>query len=602
MPLKTGNLFLVALWVAMSVASAAYTVANETPDCYCLPLDDCWPTDSVWNDFNATVDGRLIKTVPIGSVCHDPTYDEGACDALKAAWREPWPHYNSSSSAMTTYWSNNNCNPFAARSVPCELGNLVSYAVNVSTTDDVSATVKFAKSHNVRLVVRNTGHDMAGRSSGVGGLSVWTHHLKSLELIPSYEMSAIDDPSQTYHGPALKMGSGVQGYEAESFAAESGLVVVGGWCPTVGIAGGYTQGGGHSPLGSQFGMAADQTLEFEVVTADGLVVTASPRENADLYWALSGGGPGTYGIVSSVTVRAHPDAPVGGATIYITNDLTQGNASKILDNFWSTVETWYSLLPSLVDSGIGATFTVNNSFFALTPLTAYNLSSDGVKAAIKPWTDQLDALGVTYIAQWTDAPGYYAHWQTAVPTETAAAGNYWQGIARLVPSTTISDPASLSAYINATRNLADSGALVGGTVVGPTKRTNFENAVLPAWRGAAAIHGLLHEWSDDPALWDAMLQMQKYVDAELAPTLKSVTGGAAGPDNVNAGSYLNEVSGVEPDWKDESFGKHYDRLLQVKQKWDPEGVFWGIRLVGSEGRVVKGEPRDIGGGRLCKNT
>lgn len=83
-------------------------------------------------------------------------------------------------------------------------------------------------------------------------------------------------------------------------AAAVGKVVVGGECPTVGIAGGYTQGGGHSALSTNFGLAADQTLCFDVVTAAGELVTASREENEDLYWALSGGGAGNYGIVVSM--------------------------------------------------------------------------------------------------------------------------------------------------------------------------------------------------------------------------------------------------------------------------------------------------------------
>jgi FAD/FMN-containing dehydrogenase len=235
---------------------------------------------------------------------------------------------------METYWQNNSCNPFADRSSPCEIGNLVSYAVNVSTTSEVADTIKFASDHNVRLVVRNTGHDFVGRSTGAGGLAVWIHHLKDLEIIESVEVQGDEGAGElSYQGPALKMGSGVQGFEAESFASNAGFIVVGGYCPSVGIAGGYTQGGGHSPLGSQFGMAADQTLEFEVFTANGSVVTASPSENSDLYWALSGGGPGTYGVVTSVTVRAYPDLPVGGAFVTISNDLSSSNVSTILYNY-----------------------------------------------------------------------------------------------------------------------------------------------------------------------------------------------------------------------------------------------------------------------------
>lgn len=65
--------------------SAGYT----TPKCRCLPGDACWPSTSVWSAFNKTVNGALIKTVPIGSPCHDPTYDAAACSALQTAWNLP---------------------------------------------------------------------------------------------------------------------------------------------------------------------------------------------------------------------------------------------------------------------------------------------------------------------------------------------------------------------------------------------------------------------------------------------------------------------------------------------------------------------------------
>lgn len=76
----------------------------------------------------------------------------------------------------------------------------------------------------------------------------------------------------------MKIGAGIQGFEALEAAHDAGFVTVGGECPTVGIAGGYTQGGGHSALSSNFGMGADQALSWEVVTAGGNLVTASRTE------------------------------------------------------------------------------------------------------------------------------------------------------------------------------------------------------------------------------------------------------------------------------------------------------------------------------------
>lgn len=139
--------------------------------------------------------------------------------------------------------------------------------------------------------------------------------------------------SPTYNGPAVKVGVGVQGFELNHAAREHGLRVTGGHCPTVGLSGGWVSGAGHGPLASAYGLGADNTLEFEVVTADGRHLTAtSTNEHSDLYWALSGGGVGNYAVALSVTLKAHPDGPVAGATFSFTNTHD--------DNFYSAVIAW----------------------------------------------------------------------------------------------------------------------------------------------------------------------------------------------------------------------------------------------------------------------
>lgn len=119
----------------------------------------------------------------------------------------------------------------------------------------IQLAVNFARNLNLRLVVKNTGHDFNGRSSGAGALSIWTHHLKNLEFYESYT-------TQNYSGPAIKAGSGVQSFEIYDFADANGVVAVGGEGETVGWGGGYIAGGGHSPLSSVYGMAADQVCSL----------------------------------------------------------------------------------------------------------------------------------------------------------------------------------------------------------------------------------------------------------------------------------------------------------------------------------------------------
>lgn len=133
--------------------------------------------------------------------------------------------------------------------------------------------------------------------------------------------------------------------EVLAAAKDHGLVVVTGECPTVGLAGGYTQGGGHSALSTSFGLAADNTLQFEVITVDGELINASSSKNPDLYWALSGGGGGNYGVVYSMTVQAHPDAYIGGALIEISST---GFSN---DTYYSGVQAFFSVLSAMVDAG-----------------------------------------------------------------------------------------------------------------------------------------------------------------------------------------------------------------------------------------------------------
>jgi hypothetical protein len=247
---------------------------------------------------------------------------------------------------------------------------------------------------------------------------------------------------------------------------------------------------------------------------------------------------------------------------------------------------------------MGATFSYNNSLFYLVPLTAYNQSSDAVKEALKPWTDHMDLLGVNYSATFTEFPSYYTHWTTFV--SSGPVGAYWQGSSRLVPLNIFSDAENLADFMKAQRRLADLGVFAGVTAVAPRKRTGFANAVFPAWRDAVGLYGMLVGWSDDPAQWSEMQEMQEQVDQEMTPIMVNATGGWAGIGNMGTGMYLNEASWNITNWSNEFFGENLARLEAVKGKWDPNGVFWGLRLVGSDGRKVHGQPRDIGDGRLCE--
>ena len=138
-----------------------------------------------------------------------------------------------------------------------------------------------------------------GRSTAYGALAINTHSFKDIKFTKQYT-----GPGD-YTGGAVVVGAGIQSREmyTAAFNQNPKVNIVGGECAvrilftsfrstlltrrkTVGFAGGYIQGGGHGPLTSLYGMAADQALEFEVVTAKGEFVTANADENPDLFWAL----------------------------------------------------------------------------------------------------------------------------------------------------------------------------------------------------------------------------------------------------------------------------------------------------------------------------
>ncbi|KAJ3531215.1 hypothetical protein NM208_g8974 [Fusarium decemcellulare] len=543
-----------------AIATATFGVANGSPSCKCFPGDKCWPSDNAWKSLNSTVGGRLIKTVPLGSPCHDPTYDAAECKRLQSQWQSPEIHMASSSSVMAPWFANQSCDPFQPQSRSCELGNYVRYAVEATSANDIVNTINFARNNNIRFVIRNTGHDYNGRSTGAGALSVWTHRLKDIQFK--------DYNSNGYRGKAVKLGAGVQGFDIMEAAHKAGYVVIGGECPTVGITGGYTQGGGHSALSSSFGLSAQNTLEFEVVTADSGLVTASPTQNSDLFWALNGGGGGNWGVVVSMTVKVFPDTKVGAATLAFFN------SNNDQEDFYKGIEAFHSKLPGMVDAGSMVVYYFTNTFFQIAPLTAYNMTKGQVQTVLEPFVDSLDSLGINYTVTYSQTSSYYDHYDAYFGP--LPIGNIQVGIAqyggRLIPRDTIvKDNKNLMA---AARSIVEQGVTwIGvGTNVSPFSNTKTQS-VLPAWNKALVHATLTTPWSFT-APWSDMLDLQNLMTDKIMPEIEAVTPGS--------GAYMNEADFRQPDFQNQFFGSNYNRLLSIKKKWDKYSFFYAGNAVGSE--------------------
>lgn len=406
-------------------------------------------------------------------------------------------------------------------------------------------------------------YSYTGRSSGKGSLSLWTHNMKSQEYIPNYSASY-------YEGPAIKLGSGNEGFDAYLGANKTNHRIVGGSCPTVGIAGGYSQGGGHSMLGSLYGMGADNVLEWEVVTADGQHLVATPEQNSDLYWAMSGGGGGTYAVAISMTSRLHPGGIVGGAALTF-NDTKVGN-----DVFWEAMSEWHRLLPQFIDAGNTALYVFTNTSFQSWGITMPNATLAEVDVRMKPFVDALTALGVEPVYIPHEAPTYYDHFDYYLgPLPYGATGYAPFYASRILPRAMVEDESQLPQMMGGLKAASQYEAFdpIACLAVNVANKTHPDNAVNPAWRTSVGV-------CMSPGLWDPaasqaeMLERNDFCANNLTQTYVD-----AMPDS---GSYLNEANYKQEDWQQAFWGENYPRLLSIKEEYDPEHLFWAHVTVGSE--------------------
>ena len=254
-----------------------------------------WPTTATWDTLKSQVSGRLIQVAsPLQPCIDDPS--GGQCASVLKDLQNPFFNEDQPGATQTTGWAD----AWDAAVSP--------YAVAAESAEDVAAAVRFARAHGVRLVVKGTGHDYLGRSNAPNSLLIWTHNMRDVTVQDDFRIAGGSGPGQ----PAISVGAGTRWLEAYEAATQHGRYVQGGGCTSVGAAGGFIQGSGFGSFSKRFGTGAAGVLEYEVVTADGTIVIANDAQNQDLFWALRGGGGGTFGVVTRVTLLSHPIPQVGG--------------------------------------------------------------------------------------------------------------------------------------------------------------------------------------------------------------------------------------------------------------------------------------------------
>ncbi|KAJ5956778.1 hypothetical protein N7501_011057 [Penicillium viridicatum] len=503
----------------------AKVIPRGSASCRYIPGDAGWPTENQWQALNVTVGGRLLATNPIAHVCHDPAYSAADCESLQEAWGTP--------------------------NLQCVSSSVLSL-----------------------LSVK----PFLGKSTGKGGLALWTHDFNDIDILANYS-------SSYYQGPAMKMSAGVMGGDASLAASEQGYRVVVGSCPTVGVVGGYTQGGGHSLLTGLYGLAADNVLEWEVVTSNGTHLIATPTSNSDLFWALGGGGGGTYGIVISMTVRLFEEGSVGRASLTFNSTTTNGT-----DAFWEAVDIFQSHLTTIVDDhGIVVTYVLSNDTLNLYVATAPDRTAEQVREIFTPMTAALATRGLPANAislTTAVADTYHDHYLATLEPVLGAARSDQITSGRIVSRENMAT--NSSGVTAAMRTATASGSMnllcsALNTVKGVPSVAS--TAIQPAWHTALVSCVLSQTW-DWTMPWEYMLEQQEYLITVVDPALKAATPGS--------GTYLNEANFQQADWQTTFYGTNYARLKLIKAKYDPKDLLYGLTAVGSEAWEADSD------GRLCR--
>ncbi|KYG41232.1 hypothetical protein M433DRAFT_8115 [Acidomyces richmondensis BFW] len=562
-----------------------YTLAG--PDnCKLFPGDAAYPSQLEWAALNLTTGGALLQPVPQAHICYangtGNVPDPSGCSSMTEEWTNPFFQEGNPIEMTTPIYQGMTCQPpDIYNHTYCTQGGYPLYVIKATNVAQMQLAVNFARNTGIRLVIRNTGHDFSGKSGGAGALSVWTGNLGDIAYIADYK-------NANYSGAAFKVAAGVQDYAMYAAASEFGKVTLGGECPTVGLSGGYIQGGGHSPLSPLYGIAADQALGFEVVTSDGRFVTANSEENPDLFWALRGGGGSTYGIVSSVIIKAHPDIPITSASWEIVSG---GNIST--KAFSASLRAFFKFFPQGADAKTYSYFKVFPGYsFTMAPFFAPNKSLEDSKKLLQPWIDETNALGINVNITWQHFNGFLDAYNLSFPTE--GVNNYGVVTAsRMFPWANWANESIFNQTYNVLWNTLESGkALIGYNMYPSLEAGGCQNdSVNPAWRDAIGyvITGFQQNWTEPAS--ERMAQHLNFT-YDFMQTWRDITPGG--------GSYLNEADRIEPDFQWAFWGSFYPQLLELKKRYDPFNVFWAQTAVGSEFFEV----RSIDGycdenGKLC---
>jgi FAD/FMN-containing dehydrogenase len=415
---------------------------------------------------------------------------------------------------------------------------------------DVQRCLAFAREHNVEVTAHSGGHSYGGYSS-CPGLVIDVSRLNTISV------GGADGASGNI---AVTVGAGSKLIDVYAGLAAQGLLLPGGSCPTVGIAG-LALGGGIGVFSRAYGLTCDQTAAVEMVTADGVLRQCEPTQNEDLYWACRGGGGGNFGVVTSFGFSAHP---IPEAITLFTLEWPWDAADSVLD-------AWIRWIPSAPDE-----LWANCQLFASGTVGSGLVKVTGVfVGSVSACTSALSPLTIAVAARTTYRFVGPENYLTATMIEAGCEG---------MPVAQCAAPAqspfvAKSSYVG--------GPLPESAVTTILSALSSLPASLPGAGGGVVFDGYGGAINQVAASETAFVHRNavscaqySITYANTAPSQNEISAASAWLQDlhqafepVTQGSYQNYIDPTLADWQQAYYGSNLPRLQQVKRRYDPDDIF-----------------------------
>ncbi|HEY1874938.1 MAG TPA: FAD-binding oxidoreductase [Steroidobacteraceae bacterium] len=550
------------------------------------PGDSAWPTAADWQKLNDAVGGALLPVQALCSAC-DSDRGGAACKDVLGNLRNPFYIGDQPAGTQVSGWLD------AWTPAPS------AYALKARNSADVAAAVNFARERRLRLVVKGGAHSYQGTSNAPDSLLIWTRAMNQVTLHDAFVPAGCGNKVKP--GPAVSAGAGAMWIDLyDAVTTRGGRYVQGGGCTSVGVAG-LVQSGGFGSFSKSFGTAAASLLEAEVVTADGRVRTVNACSDPDLYWAIRGGGGGSFAVMTRLTLRTHPLPEFFGAAWGKLQAQSDDAFRRLLARFFE----FY--LTSLFNPHWGEQVRIGADNTFEISMVSQGLDRKQATEAWRPFFDwvrtdpDIDILdrpdaGARPARHWWDIAGS----RSMIQDKRAGAAAYhgwWEGDQDQVgaflhgydsvwlPVTLLEGaqrPRLVDALFAGSRfqeiELHFNKGLAGAPTeaIAATLDTASNPAVTAAFalaiiaNGEGPLYPCMGRTPTDTATAHADARAVDQASAQLRRLV---------PD---AGSYLSESNYFNAAWQQEFWGKNYSRLRTVKDRYDPKGLFFVHHGVGSE--------------------